>query len=472
MANIRKEQVLFLLSLGVAAWIGLSMQGARRVKKANPRAKPEETVHALDPILASPSQAPKNLRELFVEPSESRPLEPKQDLPFPGLRRLPVVLLPLPVGQRPGALHGLRRWVATKPLESKKPNGQQGGGDPGNGNGNAAPAPVPGGDDAELRYDAVVKHALKQPYWGLFLGSEEEKFAFALDRSKLVEGVAFEFQWVDPKTGKRLDVMKFKGEEVKELRLAKTLRNEVGMRGHRLVPASHNVEAQRQFILWLIEQGQKEAWVFEEALSRAKTYQKFATPKEEGLLYVAKVLRAVGDLPAEWKLFKDLDQGLQGSSFQARGLGVVEARLGLDRRAEEHLRRAVQKNEPIDPRNYAALARFLLDRGRSQEAVPLAEKAVSFSNRRDPTIGEKVAFRGLLVRAYLAVGRLDDAERVKDGVSHQSPALIEQQRYQVCEHRLRQGPVRRRAGGFPSLCPVGADSRRAARGGGLQVRAG
>lgn len=430
--SLRKEQYLFLVAVLIAAWLGITFEVGKPPRRSSPAGMPDVTFSSKASIIADPARATSNPKELFLEPSETRDLEPKQDLPFPAMKKLPVVLLPLPLGQHPGALSGLRRAVVVLPARTVSGQGAVDKSDADS----SVEAQASGGsssassDDPALRYDRLFKRD-GQSFWGLFLGTEQQKFELALNPAGFRDGVTVKFQWIRHRDGSRngppwaLDA-----KDCQKLEIAKTLRNEVGLESTRLPPAKHNTSKQREFILYLLQKGRLEPWVFQAALKRAQTYLTFATPREEGLLYVAKVLRAMGDLDGEWKLFKNLDKELKGSSFQARGLGLVEARLGLDRLAEKHLREAVETNIPIDPRNYAALATYLLDRGRAVESVEFARKAVDFMSRRDPIKAEQVGFRTLLVRALLAVGDLKGADEAKETGALSDPYLLNEAKYQ------------------------------------------
>ena len=429
--SLRKEQILFLVAVLLAVWLGTTFEVGRKPRKMRPKAGEAMSYQARESILVDPAKAPAKPRELFLEPSETRPLEPKGNLKFPPMSKLPVVLLPLALGPHPAALGRLRRPVKMLPARggngpSPAP-GSGGSADDASSNGGSGGA---GDDDPASRYDRLYKRD-GQKFWGLFLGTEEQKFSLALNPSGFREGVTVKFQWIRHRDGSRNGPpWELDAQECQKLELAKTLRNEVGLDAARLPPAKHNTVKQREFILHLLQKGRMQPWVFQMALKRAETYKSFALPVEEGILYIARVLRAMGDLDAEWRLFKDIDKELQGSSFQERGLGMLEARLGLDKSAEKHLRRAVQINVPIDPRNYAALATFLLDQGRATEAVQYAQKAVDFMGRRDPTKAEQVGFRTLLVRARLAVGNVEGAEDAKETGALSNPYLLNEARYQ------------------------------------------
>jgi tetratricopeptide (TPR) repeat protein len=442
MVSIRKEQGLLIVALAFGYWM---YSGLAPVKKAGkPRSQKREYV---SPAGATPitvaTTGPKNLKELFVEPSESRPLPPRDDLPFLDVPALPVVLVPLEVGQQPKAYWELRHPALklqgggggaadASPAQdgaaqdgaakdgAAKDGAAKDGAEADGANGGAAadggvaprgvaPRGVATQSDPAKRYDRLELMDGRK-FWGLFLGEDKTKFRLASGKGTFT-ALTFKFQWINKDTGKTMSVRDIKGDDVAKLGLAKTLRNEVGMRMYKLQPSTTNVEKQRAFIQYLLGKARLEPWVYEKALARAHAYMKFSSPDEEGLLIKAQVLRAMGDLPGEYKLFRDLDdhKKLKGSSFQLRGLGMVEARLNLTKLAERHLRQAVAISKPIDPRNYAALATFLLDRGRADEAVEAGRMTLRFKTRRNPSPAEIVGFHRVGVRACLAVGDLTGA---------------------------------------------------------------
>ena len=77
--SIRKEQILCLVCVLIVAWLGMTFEVGRKPKKLRPRAGSSVKIVARDSILADPRLAPAIPKELFLEPSETRPLEPKGD---------------------------------------------------------------------------------------------------------------------------------------------------------------------------------------------------------------------------------------------------------------------------------------------------------------------------------------------------------------------------------------------------------
>ena len=90
------------------------------------------------------------------------------------------------------------------------------------------------------------------------------------------------------------------------------------------------------------------------------------------------------------------------------GLGRLEARLRLFESAEEHLRRA-ESLERGSHRVQRALGRFLLDRGRADEALEHLRNAYRFEPQDPASAGQRAAIRADLGEALLAVGEPAEA---------------------------------------------------------------
>ena len=111
--NMRKEQVLLLVVLLLGAWMANGYwNDSYRGRKARPDRKKYEREVPLPPFVADPKGDPGLGGDIFLEPSETRPLPPA-DLPFPALDSLLPVAVPLPIGQHPGAYHQLRLKIQT-----------------------------------------------------------------------------------------------------------------------------------------------------------------------------------------------------------------------------------------------------------------------------------------------------------------------------------------------------------------------
>lgn len=413
MDRFRKEQVLLVLVALLAFWIFYKSDKDVRTVSLRGSAATEYTLQVgADAPLADPAKGIQRPRNIHIEPSESQPLEPRT-LAFPEVRDAPWLLPPM--GQQPLAYYLLR--MDLKGVEAALPAAGQGA------EGEAEEAgPVPGvqpgaGQDPTGRYDKLVLSSgnVEQPFYGFFLGEDDQKFAAASGERAAAQKLRF--QWMNYRDGTfekilELDGGELNGQTFVRLELAKTLRNEVGMRIYQR-RASNDPREQLELLDWLLEKAEQEAWVYEDARKRAVDFARLATTPEERYHHEARVLWAMGDLPGLLELYQGLPAELVGSSFQHRGLGRIYARLGLDKLAEEHLRKAVQINKPIDPRNYAALAHFYMDQNRPEDALPLAGNAVEYRMRNKTSAEEKMGFDRLLVFVHLALGDVAAAEKAR-----------------------------------------------------------
>ncbi len=404
--KLRKEVWLFLLVVGLAFWLGQGLSKSTpesRVRAANGPEYQAQSVQT--PPLAGVMPEVVVRRQITREPAESSPLPPRE-LPFPELAELPVVVPPLPMGPQAGAFAMLRR-ILPKPgdQEASAPavvdDVQDG--EPQDGNGQVAEQ----SEDYSLRYDRLIRGIGDKP-WGYFVGDPERKYDLG-SRDGPYEGV-IKFRWINPKSGNLVSEVEVAGEDVQGLQLAKTLENEIELADRRIAWGDvSSLRQQESFVLWLLQKARRQPWVYSKAEARAKSYRQADKDSEEAFDLQLRVLLAQGDLGAAQGLLTNLPAALQGSSFQHRETGRLLAQLHLDRAAEEDLRQAVAINQPRDPRNHQALAQFLLQRQRPQEALLPARAAVAIKSRlEDPALQH--AMHECLVQACLAVGDVQGAQ--------------------------------------------------------------
>jgi tetratricopeptide (TPR) repeat protein len=170
------------------------------------------------------------------------------------------------------------------------------------------------------------------------------------------------------------------------------------------------------------------------------------------------VLRAQGDLPREREVYHELPAELKESAFHYTGLGQLEARLSLYDAARAHLEKAVEI-APNDGRSLAALADFFLARGRYRQALPFAERGHQ-QRLKITEPDDQFAVGEVLVRAQLALGRLDDAQATVSSLNAQNGDLetLESLRGAVAyargEYDRAAESFRRAAGDGTSFEPV------------------
>ena len=222
----------------------------------------------------------------------------------------------------------------------------------------------------ERLYDQV------QPLGGdVFFGILEtaDKYALA-ERTVFDETVEFRLRMWERRTGRLAQgTMLFTGNEVRFVRLAKNLRNEVELRRRRLKPDLANRSDREEFLEWLLQKAREESWVYDEAARQADVLIQLTNGDLDSYRWKVRVFREQGNLEAERQLYASLPPKLVGTAFHDEGTGQLKALLGLYEDAEADLARAVGK-APNDPLILGSLAYFLLERGRPEDARPWAHR--------------------------------------------------------------------------------------------------
>jgi tetratricopeptide (TPR) repeat protein len=402
--KIRKEQALLIGAVLLGAWIWSGNRPPSAVYRIAPRKLAFEAPPPCPVVLAEPLTAPRvPARDVFREPSESASLPPRH-LAFPPLAPLPLVMPPLSPGQHAGAFASLRladptpvphRFAASAAVE---PGEQE------------PTVPTDPGlelTDAELarRFDQVITQAQPKPFFGHVRADDP----YALARTRVFTGDVL-FEQVSRKTGQVISTRTLKADEIKEIRLADNLRNWIELRKRDLPAGLAAVPDRIQFVQRLLDEARREPWVYEEALAQGFAIREATGGGEEGWRWIVRVLRASGDLAGELALYRTMPPDMVESAFRYRNQGQLEARLTLWDDAEAHLRKAVDLGAN-DARSLAALAAFLLERGRAGEALAFAERA-GRNNAQVNDPDEKFEVLRAHIAALLAVGRLADAAAV------------------------------------------------------------
>lgn len=412
--EIRKEPVLFVVTALLGAWIA---KGLLADVPLSSRFQPTKIEYAATPVtqtvLATGDAPALARRDFATEPSETRPLPPRA-LEFPPHAPLSVAALPLPIGPDYGHLYAVR--VPGEPVEgvtlqtvadAEAAEGEDGG------DVAAAAAPAAGGqgnDEEQLArtYDRIWVVGQKAPQFGAI--EPDGRDVFELEALRDFEGVVVRmrvYRRSDGKMGSLVTFGKDRGTQIERIELANTLRNEVERRV-RAVPAdaAHHAE-RRALIAWLLDKGREADWVHDVALQQADLYRQVSHGDLEGLRLQQRVLRARGDLAAEFRLLDELQGDHRETAFRYEGLGVVKAKLGLVEEAERDLRHAVTL-APTDPRVHAALAEFLRQQGRSEAAVTAAQQAQrTFGSLQNDD--DRVRVVRAIVACQLAVDAVDAA---------------------------------------------------------------
>jgi tetratricopeptide (TPR) repeat protein len=413
--EIRKEQVLALLTIGIGALIVRSLlQDPPRVAGFNPGKLEYEATAVPPTVLAGDRQRQPVRRDFCTEPSETRPLPPRE-LDFPPHPPLSVAAPPLPVGPDYGRMYMLRidgavaEGVTLQVAEA--PAAAAAAATPPEGTEGQAPADDQGPEAAAKIYDRIFVEGQRSPFFGT-IEPEAGVDPFDLEARTDFEGVKVRMRRYNLKD-RRVGAIETFGNEgglkIAKIALANTLRNEV-QRKIRAVPnhVSH-LNERRALIDWLLEKARSADWIYDTALEQAELFTQLSGGDIEGLRLQQRVLRERGDRAGEWALLQGLPPAHRESAFRYEGEGTLKAMLQLDAEAEADLRRAVEL-EPTNARPLMALAAFLRERGRSREAQATAL-------RIEQTFGsllgldERVRAVRVLVACHLAMGDVESARK-------------------------------------------------------------
>lgn len=418
---LRKEQVLLLLCVGAGALVWKSGRGDAWIA---PRVMPSDQDYAakkvpVAPLVAGALPEPAR-RSWFREPSETQPLPPRE-LPLPAREPLFLVALPLDPGpdlQRCDLLRLPGEPVTGVTLEDAPdgaPPEAPGGAGEGAGESGVEATPLQGQDPDRLAriYDRVWVENLPDPYYGNVSPDGDGIDRFELAGLNDYTDVVVHLRRYSPTQGKLLSPPLTFGtartDKVVRIELADNLRNRVGFAVRKVPEDTAHVAQRLELIDWLLEQGRQEAWVYDVALEQAD----ILTRTSAGLAAQrvrARVLRAKGDLAAEYAIYGDeITADGPAGAFQYHGRGLLQARLGLFAEAEADLRKAIEL-VPSDPRLHAALAQFLRGRGRARAAAASALEAV----RTIGSVADRLERQEIVAAAVgglLGVGDLDAARQ-------------------------------------------------------------
>ncbi|MCC6669653.1 MAG: hypothetical protein IT458_01215 [Planctomycetes bacterium] len=423
--RIRREQALLLAVVVVGVWLALpDADRSRPVPPLSVTQKAYEAAPVPGVELFEGKGAGARPADLFLEPSESQPLPPAI-LPFPPLGALPVVALPMAPGQHGDAYWQLRvpgdipaepiPLTPAGPGAETRPASGAAGSAAGAGAPAAANAAALGGDSgasaqdaARARYERLYDRLTLNDglaYWGEVLNKNKHRLALQRTFQEPIE-----FRWISEETGAQIGkVQSFAPDKVARVELAKTLRNQIERTKLELKEDVASLPQRAEFLEQLLREARTETWVYAEALAQAQLYARLRGDSEDGLRWVARVLREQGDIAKELALYQGLSGASAESGFRHAGLGSVKARLGLVRDAEADLRKAVAL-EPANPRVAMALVAFLLEQERAGEAIEPLDAAV---RNRGMLAGpaEQYELGTLAVSVHLALGRVDAARQ-------------------------------------------------------------
>lgn len=454
--RLRREQGLLVAVALLSALIWFNREGDPSRLQVRPPLQVVEDLPTPTTPLTPGGVGDAARLELFREPSESSALAPRP-LPPPPASALPVVWLPLTVGQHAPAYRQLRGPGEVKEqvdvvdagavgVPPQDPVGQGSGGQ-----GSGAPENGAQGNGArayERTYDRV-ETVKGQVYWGEILGADKHLLLRQAPSGTL------RLRWVEPVSGRVNSEIELDAVDIKSVQLAKTLRNDAAGRELDLTEHVSSQPARAALIDWLLERAGQENWVVGRALEHAHIFAKVAPDPADGQRMVARVLRAGGRLPEEWQLYQSLPAAIAESSFRWTGQAQVQAILGLDLAAEGDFKKATARAG--DPRAAQAYAEFLLTRGRAEEALPLAQAAYRERTLLDRD-DEQLALRRTVIAVHLALGQVEEARNVAGGLPSSATALRGAIAYAAGELEFAASQFRAaaEAGDEPGLAALGS----------------
>ena len=461
---IRKEQGLLLGSLALLALLFVTAGTDKLPKRIRAGKSKEVNVpgNARKALVdhGNPAYPKGNDRDGFLRPSDTTPLKP---LDIPLLAQPPLPQLPVPApsirpgrdrvhwyltrvivgslgsgnGRRTGIAGGQKAASGITPgLPHEQDNQQQGvsskqatvGQAIGGGNNAAAQQAEP--SDLERwfeSYDAIIGKD-GRILWGRVLNDNR----FTIGTASTAEGEALvllppfkvtqlDLRWINPGRG-TVNSNKFsmykagQGSDnslldaIAKIRFANNVKNRIGMYEVRIPAGDTGLDERENLIHKLLREERNHREAFDAAERQAKAYIDAARKRARGYELLALVYSTTGQLAKELALYQDLMQGdFQEHSFVFRGLGRLDARLGLRESAEDYLRKSVRLN-PGDGKSHQALAEFLYRQDRSDEALSSVAAAVRLIG---PSTKQRDTFdiHALDVRCRIAIGQIEAARR-------------------------------------------------------------
>ena len=412
--SVRKEQVLLVLVLLLAAYCSSDMLSVEPMRvRYSPATLEYEAAEFRAAALVPDGDGEIARRDFFTEPSETRPLPPRE-LAFPP--RAPLTVCSLPLDPGPDYRHSwmltLDGAVVTGVTLDRAGGGIEAAEDAAEEEGAQDVGVGPMSEEqAQKLYDRLFLQGLSKPFYGV-LESAEGVDPFDLEQRTDFTGLKLRFRVFSlnkRKLGRSQPFGDGPGlQAVARFQVADTLRNEVTRRVRAVPSGDASRQGERlQLIEWLLEQAKTESWIYEEALRQSEDYLQMSGQTLGGRRVMQRVLRAMGNLAEEVKLLEGTSGDNEAEAFRALGLGVVKARLGLWIEAEKLLVEAATK-APTDARTHGTLAEFYRARGRTQPALAAAQRArKTLGSVQDPA--ERAAVVRTIVGCMLAVGDVEGA---------------------------------------------------------------
>ena len=418
--GVNREQLVLagtVAVLGLLSWRTFFSGGPAAARDKRASEKTFEARPAPDASLALPApRSAKAGRDLLSPPSDTRPLPPLALQP-PPIDALPG-LFPPPLPGPDEALYG--RFLRARPQRVDAPDlfaGQTSADD----EAESAPAPAPakGGVSAVGGADEIAARIAQGKKLYDWIRTGDFKFGIIAnkDRWTLRDRANEDVQFVeyDVAAGRP----RFPGQppiavprkNVGEFGFADTTVNRIEQRRAAFgdpLPAGQYDEALlfAEWCLSLRHETPRALEVADEMYRRAgAVLAQDPAPK----LGLARVLEAGFRFEEAHALYQSLLAGqMERNPLVLASLGELEARFLLDEAAEEHLREA-ERYGRTQWGAQSALGRFLLKRGRAQEALAHLQAAVQYEPGEPERKALRAQLRSELGDAFVALGRVDEA---------------------------------------------------------------
>lgn len=414
---INKEKIVFILALLLFVWGVNGMLSPEDPAGRVPRGKKlEPTKQSFVPPdlrLAETEEVYRDgMRDLFAEPVAYKRLKPL-DLQPPPLARAPLTAPP-PIPGPPS-----RHWSGLRHAMPPPSTGSSGTGS----GGEAASTPEGGAAttsdeekksdekvDPDRAYDSIIKKGSETRIYGQIRNPNPLSLANAekddQENQFIPKGDArLEFDYYDPKSGKRLGVETFSSDEIEVFSLARTDANLYAIKRRRVPPG--NVEGRLAIARWLVSIDRVDwaAKEYDEAL-------KLDPRRKEVYLELGRTL----EREYLWEEALDCYKDARKRGIEDPALFYREGRLlrlfSMRERAVKLFRRALEYDRG-DTRTRLALGECLSEIGRTEEAVRELKQAYGASAPTGTPIMNALWVDSCLAlgQAYLDLGDFREAKR-------------------------------------------------------------
>jgi len=412
--ELRKEQTVFLLALALLSWLAYDKATSNPRKKGSIRGSERELVEneLPDVALAIPLDRDWNAleRELFSPPRDTRPLPPLE-LILPPLQPLPAILPPTEPGP---ASHLFGKFLRVEPLEVEVI-----------GLFSATEAEEVFAEDDEALTKAMQEGEALTPeeqqerikaWKGIYdwivsgtlkFGQITSQDRFTLPSQPAAPIVFLEFipETGLPRHGAQPPIS-FERSRVTEFGFAKTIVNEIEQRYLEFGGSLDHGEFPDAlgFADWCIEHRHEAERALPVAEAIYRMAQTMSPADPEPKLGIARCYEASFEFEKAFKLYRELmDGGLEREPIVLSSLAQLEARFRLYDQAEARFAEAERFGSSSWHLQWA-YGKFLMERGRPEEAVEHLRTANKFAPTEKLHRDARLAIRLDLGAALVAAG--------------------------------------------------------------------